>query len=131
MVKYTSVTGKQWNRGLESVGEDNRIGGIFDALGHSSRRSIVNFIAYNTDVSISDIAEHMQVSLPAAQKQVGILEVHGLIVCKKKSRTVYCSLKPKAFDHMINWLLSRQQFWTGSFDRLEKHLSINKKTQHE
>lgn len=100
---------------------------LFGALALPTRRKMFEHLSKKGKCSVSDLAKPLQISLPATLKQVRILEESGLVVCEKEGRTQYCSINRASLDQMVEWLIQHQQFWSASFDRLEKELNDKKK----
>ena len=63
--------------------DDERVRIIFDALGDPSRFQIFKLLVKNQDVCVTDVANILEVSVPAASQQFRILELSGLV---KKNR---------------------------------------------
>lgn len=59
---------------------------VFGALGDSGRLQIFKVLLENQNVCVSDIANILGVSVPAASKQLSILEKSGLIEKVRKGQ---------------------------------------------
>lgn len=99
---------------------------LFGALSTPVRRKMVERLAREGTLSVSQMAVPFRMSLPAVLKHTAVLEKRGVIVRHKKGRVQYCSINRQAFEQMIGWLLFQKTFWDESFVRLEKHLSVHK-----
>jgi DNA-binding transcriptional ArsR family regulator len=104
-----------------------KTGDIFAALGQPVRREMVERLARQGSMSISEMAKPFKISLPATLKHTQILERSGLIVREKKGRVQFCTIHTKAFEEVTLWLVAQKSFWDSSFDRLERHITNRKK----
>lgn len=95
----------------------------FAALGDPSRFSMVTHLSKAGELSVSELASSLSISLPGTLKHVRILESSKVVTCRKEGRVRYCSLNAETLENMIKWLLFHQQFWSKSFDCLESHFS--------
>ena len=66
---------------------------MFKALGDASRLRIVELLDQD-EASVSDLAVHLRISLPAVLQHLGVLEHVGLISTHKAGRTRRCRLEP-------------------------------------
>lgn len=99
---------------------------MFAALGQPVRRSMIEHLAERGTMSITEMAEPFNISLPAALKHTQVLEDKGLIIRNKRGRVQYCTINDQAFEEMLRWLLFQKKFWESSFVRLEKHINNRK-----
>ncbi len=100
---------------------------MLDVLGLPLRRAMVRRVQKGGAMSLSKLAEPFGISLPAALKHVRMLEQTGIIQTHKKGRVRICLYNPIAFKELSSWIASQSAFWEGSFDRLERTISKNKK----
>lgn len=63
----------------ESAGDDKLLSMVFDALGDPGRLQIFKILLENENVCVSDVANILGISVPAASKQLTILEISGLV----------------------------------------------------
>lgn len=76
-------------------------------------------------VTVTDLARFLDVTVPAAMKQVGVLEDARLVRTRKVGRTRWCELMPDAGVDAEAWLLQRRAMWNRRLDRFERHLKEN------
>jgi DNA-binding transcriptional ArsR family regulator len=95
----------------------------FGALAEPNRLRMVEQLGRHRELSLSDLAEPLDISLPASLKHVRVLEREGLVRRRKEGRTSYYQLNKAAFDDLFGWLMSQRKFWEASLDRLEKHIN--------
>jgi DNA-binding transcriptional ArsR family regulator len=91
---------------------------IFGALADPTRRAIVERLAADDALSVSDIARPLPMSLPAVMKHLDVLEGAGLVARHKTGRTVTCRLVAAPMEDAMGWLARYQRFWSESLDRL-------------
>jgi DNA-binding transcriptional ArsR family regulator len=90
----------------------------FAALADPTRRAIIDRLAREPEVSVSELAAPFAVSLPAVMKHLDVLARANLIAREKNGRTVRCRLKPAPMETAMQWLSRYEQFWSESLDRL-------------
>lgn len=84
--------------------------GIFAALGDPNRAAMVTQLS-RRDRSVSELAAHVSISLPATLKHVKVLEGAGLVTRTKRGRTVTVALRPEALADTEAWLHRTRSFW--------------------
>jgi DNA-binding transcriptional ArsR family regulator len=90
----------------------------FSALADPTRRAILERLARQSELSVSEIAEPFAVSLPAVMKHLDVLARASLIERVKTGRTVRCRLTAAPMENAMQWLARYERFWTESLDRL-------------
>jgi len=90
----------------------------FAALADPTRRAIVDRLAGEPELSVTEIAAPFQVSLPAVMKHLDVLARASLIERHKTGRTVRCRLSPGPMEAAMQWLSRYERFWTEQLDRL-------------
>jgi DNA-binding transcriptional ArsR family regulator len=105
----------------------NAVAERFGALAQPARLKIVERLARDGRLSVSQVAKPLSMSLPAVWKHVRILQESKIIACNKEGRVQYCAINPDAFNELAGWLLFHKSFWEASFERLEKHISNKRK----
>jgi DNA-binding transcriptional ArsR family regulator len=92
------------------------------AVASGPRRSMIEQLAQR-ERSMSDLAEHLSVTLPAVDKHLRVLLDAGLVAKDKHGRTTSVRLVPGSLDELGAWALSTRLMWDNALDRLEQHLS--------
>jgi len=90
----------------------------FAALADPTRRALLAQLEADKALSISELAEPFEMSLPAILKHLNVLSDAGLITRKKTGRTVTCRLTADPMEHAMDWLNHYQRFWTTQLDQL-------------
>src|SRR5262245_38522492 len=89
----------------------------FRALADPSRRSIVARLSRGP-ASVSELAEPLEMSLPAVVQHIGVLAESGLVVSEKVGRVRTCRLEPAPMRAVERWVGERRASWEGQLDRL-------------
>jgi DNA-binding transcriptional ArsR family regulator len=89
----------------------------FAALADPTRRALLARLSQQ-ELSVSELAEPFDMSLPAVMKHLDVLSGAGLITRNKNGRTVACRLSAKPMEEAMAWLSRYQRFWAESLDRL-------------
>jgi len=71
----------------ESTGGDKILSLVFNALSDPGRLKIFKILMEHEDICVSDIANILDVSVPAASRQLTILELSGLVEKVRKGQT--------------------------------------------
>jgi DNA-binding transcriptional ArsR family regulator len=93
----------------------------FSALADANRRQILDRIGEG-QVSISELAEPLHMSLPGVLKHVRALEEAHLVVTAKRGRTRWCRLAERPLDAAAIWIEEHRTLWDRRLDRFERHL---------
>jgi DNA-binding transcriptional ArsR family regulator len=91
----------------------------FAALADPTRRALVARLAENPNLSVSELARPLPMSLPAVMKHLDVLSEAGLVIRRKSGRTVACALNAAPMSEAAAWLDKHQRFWSESLDRLQ------------
>ncbi len=99
----------------------------FSALADPTRRALLARLEAGDEMSVSDLARPLPMSLPAVMKHLDVLSDAGLIHRVKSGRTVSCRINAAPMEDAMKWLIQYQRFWTMSLERLAKFLETKKK----
>jgi len=94
----------------------------FAALSDPTRRALLARLGEKQSLSVSELAQPFQMSLPAIMKHLDVLSDAGLIAREKTGRTVACRLTAQPMEQAMNWLNRYAQFWSENLDRLAAFL---------
>lgn len=93
----------------------------FSALADPTRRAILQRLTEG-GASFTDLAKPHEISRPAVVKHIKALERAGLVQrTGSTTRPVY-QLSAEVMREPADWLSNYQQFWEGSFDRLDTYV---------
>ena len=99
---------------------------VFHALGDPTRRAILEKLGQGP-VSVSALAEPLDMTLAAVVQHLQILEESQLIRTEKTGRVRTCQIEPKGFALVEKWINDRRILWERRFDRLGAILSEEEK----
>jgi DNA-binding transcriptional ArsR family regulator len=89
----------------------------FHALADSSRRSIVVRLSEGP-VSVSELAEPLDMSLSAVVQHIEVLQKCGIVSSKKVGRVRTCQLEPAPMREVEHWIAQHRKAWEGRLDLL-------------
>src|SRR5262245_59381837 len=90
---------------------------VFRALSDATRRAIVERLT-SGPVSVSSLAEQLDMSLPAVMQHLAVLEDSGLVRSEKIGRTRTCRIEPKTLLLAERWITDRRALWERNLDSL-------------
>ena len=93
----------------------------FSALADPTRRAILARLALG-EVSVTELAQPFEMSMPAISKHLKVLERAGLITRGREAQWRPCTLKATPLKDAAEWLERYRRFWEESFDRLDDYL---------
>jgi len=100
----------------------------FAALADPTRRTILARLA-SGELSVSELAEPFEMSLPAVSKHLKVLERAGLVTRGREAQWRPCKLDARPLKSAAEWVERYRQFWTQSFDRLDDYLDKLKRKE--
>jgi DNA-binding transcriptional ArsR family regulator len=90
---------------------------MFQALSDPSRRTMVERLSRGP-ASVSQLAEPLDMSLPAVVQHLQVLEAAGLVRTEKIGRVRSCTLDTSAMSLAEQWINDRRTQWERRLDRL-------------
>lgn len=103
------------------INNDAQLDRMFHAFADANRRALIDRLARGP-ATVSDLAQPMQISLPAVMQHLAVLESCGLVVTEKVGRVRTCTLDPGAMTLAEVWINQRRQLWEHRLDALGRHL---------
>jgi DNA-binding transcriptional ArsR family regulator len=94
---------------------------IFHALGEPTRRAIIDKLSHGP-ISVSHLAEPLEITLAAVVQHLQILEDSGLVRTEKVGRVRTCRIEPAGLTAVEKWIQDRRSHWEKRLDRLSKLL---------
>jgi len=98
----------------------------FAALADPTRRAILARLTQG-EISVMQLAEPFEMSLPAVSKHLKVLERAGLIARGRDAQWRPCRLEAGPLKQVSDWVQEYRRFWEESFDRLNEYLQVMKK----
>lgn len=93
------------------------IDSVFHALGDPSRRAIVEKLSEGP-ISVSRLAEPLDITLAAVVQHLQVLEECGLVQTEKVGRVRTCRIETAGLSVAAQWIGARRSMWERRFDRL-------------
>jgi DNA-binding transcriptional ArsR family regulator len=90
---------------------------VFHALGDPTRRAIVEKLSEGP-ISVSRLAEPLDITLAAVVQHLQVLEESGLVQTEKVGRVRTCRIEPAGLSAAEKWIGDRRSMWERRFDRL-------------
>jgi DNA-binding transcriptional ArsR family regulator len=100
----------------------DRLSTTFQALADPTRRAILARLI-SGEVSVTELAEPFEMSLPAVSKHLRVLEHAGLITRGRQAQWRPCRLEAGPLKDAADWLEHYRRFWEQSLDRLDGYLT--------
>src|SRR5258705_10423104 len=83
---------------------------VFHALGDPTRRAILEKLSQGP-VSVSRLAEPLQMTLAAVVQHLQVLEESGLVQTEKLGRERTCRIEPAGLSVAEQWIGDRKSSW--------------------
>lgn len=93
----------------------------FAALADPTRRAILARLA-SGELSVTELAEPFEMSLPAVSKHLKVLQRAGLVTRGREAQWRPCRLDARPLKGAAEWVEHYRRFWTERFDRLDEYL---------
>jgi DNA-binding transcriptional ArsR family regulator len=107
------------------LNQSDALNRAFQALADPTRRAIVERLS-RAPLSVSELAEPLDMSLPAVMQHLQMLEDSGLVRSEKSGRVRMCRVDPKMLKAIEQWVAGRRAVWEKRFDRLGNFLADSK-----
>ena len=109
---------------------NDRLSTTFAALSDPTRRAILARLIQG-EVSVNELAEPFDMSLPAVSRHLKVLERAGLISRGRTAQWRPCRLAAAPMRDAAGWLEQYRQYWEQSLDRLEGYLKALQSTEEK
>ena len=93
---------------------------VFAALSDPTRLAIVERLLVSGDLTAGEIAAPFEISKPAISRHLKVLEEAGIVERRIERQYRVFRARREGFAQMEDWLDRSRDFWSGSFDRLER-----------
>ncbi|TWB63364.1 ArsR/SmtB family transcription factor [Nitrospirillum viridazoti] len=97
----------------------------FQALADPTRRALVERLVRGP-ASVSELAQPLQMSLPAVMQHLAMLESSGLVRSEKVGRVRTCRIDAAQLSLAEQWINQRRMEWVSRLDRLGQYLETLK-----
>jgi len=93
----------------------------FSALADPTRRQILARLV-GGEMSVTQLAEPLEMSQPAVSKHLKVLERAGLIVRGREAQWRPAKLQAAPLKEASDWVEEFRQHWEDSFDKLDAYI---------
>jgi DNA-binding transcriptional ArsR family regulator len=110
----------------------DQLSATFAALADPTRRAILARLA-SKELSVTELAEPFDMSMPAVSKHLRVLERAGLIARRKDAQWRRCRIEAAPLKDVVNWAEHYRHIWEARFDRLDhylQHVQTKKEKSH-
>ncbi|WP_330177111.1 metalloregulator ArsR/SmtB family transcription factor [Streptomyces sp. NBC_01498] len=94
---------------------------LFQALADPTRRAMVERLIQGP-LSVSRLAQPLEMSLPAVMQHLRVLEECGLVRSEKTGRVRTCHIEPAGLRAAEDWIGRQRTVWERRLDRLGDQL---------
>ena len=91
---------------------------LFSALAHPARRAILARLAKG-EATVNELAEPLDMSLPAVSRHIRVLRGAGLISTGRSAQFRPCRLEPHALETVARWTDQYRPIWEARFDAMD------------
>ena len=95
---------------------------VFQALADPARRVMVERLSRGP-ASVSELAQPLDMSLPAVMQHLQVLEASGLVRSAKQGRVRTCHIQRQALQSAERWVSECRASWERRLDRLGDFLA--------
>ena len=92
---------------------------LFGALADPTRRAIVERLLAGRELTVGDIAQPFEISVPAVSRHLQVLERAGLIERRVDRQWRLVRIRREALATLETWLSRQRRHWSAALDRLE------------
>lgn len=112
--------------------DDHDMDAVFQALGHESRRRMLDIVKECPGIGVGSLASEFDVSRIAVMKHLGVLEQAGLLVSEKdgRARRLYFNAVPIQMIH-DRWTSEYSAYWSGNVTRIKYLAEIRERKEEK
>jgi DNA-binding transcriptional ArsR family regulator len=99
----------------------NNLNAVYSALADPTRRQMVERLREG-DLTVSQLAEPLTMTLAAVGKHIAVLESAHIISTTKRGRVRTCAIVPRSLTDATAWLTEQERFWNERLDALVTYL---------
>lgn len=104
---------------------------MFEALGQTKRREMVQIIAKNGTMTATQISRHFKVTPQAISQHLKLLCQANVLSMQRVAQMRLYSVNPKSVGEFNKWSNEVLQLWDNRLDRLDKIIEREKKKTGE
>jgi DNA-binding transcriptional ArsR family regulator len=107
---------------------ESQLDAVFMALAHPARRGMLARLGRG-EATVGELAQPLDMSLPAVTKHLKVLERAQLISRSKNAQWRPCQLEEAPLKTASRWIEQQRKVWDSRLDRLERHLHSMEKAK--
>jgi DNA-binding transcriptional ArsR family regulator len=112
------------------VNYESQLDAIFTALAHPARRAILARLGKG-EATVGELAQPLDMSLPAVSKHLKVMERAKLISRSKNAQWRPCRLEEAPLKTASGWIEEQRKVWESRLDRLEGYLHRMEKRERK
>ena len=112
------------------VNYESKLDAIFTALAHPARRAILARLGKG-EATVGELAQPLDMSLPAVTKHLKVMERAKLISRSKNAQWRPCRLEEAPLKTASGWIEEQRKVWESRLDRLEGYLHRMEKRERK
>ncbi|WP_115994648.1 ArsR/SmtB family transcription factor [Cohnella lupini] len=98
----------------------------FTAIADPTRRSIIEMLADQGQLTASEIYDHFQISPQAISQHLKVLREANFVLVEKRAQQRLYSMNPDAMVEVEQWARQYREIWSRRFEALDKVLKAQK-----
>ena len=103
----------------------------FNAIAEPQRRQLLTLLK-GRERPVNDLARALRMTQPRASKHLRVLREVGLVRVREAGQQRLYSLDARGLEPVHEWVGGFEQFWNGSFDRLNAYVKeLRRKEQDD
>ena len=99
---------------------------MFQAIADPTRRSILERLAREGEMNVSELQEPFAMSQPAVSKHLRLLRQAGLVRKRSAGRNSIYSLEPQKLQEVHGWVAYFEKYWNQKLEALDRYLGDRK-----
>ena len=92
---------------------------VFNAIAESRRRDILVFLA-NSERSVGDIVDALELGQPSVSKHLKVLRDVGLVEVRRHGRQMMYRTNAEAIRPLHEWTSTFERFWRHQLSRIKE-----------
>jgi len=98
----------------------DHLSAVFSALADPTRRAILARLSENGDLSVGELAQPFDLTLPTVSRHIDVLEDAGLIVRHREAQRRRCEFQREPLIAANEWISRYVAFWESRLDALAR-----------
>lgn len=103
---------------------------VFNAIAEPQRRAILGLLRTG-ERPVTEMASELSITQPGVSKHLRVLREVGLVQDRRAGQQRIYSLDARGLRPVHEWTGGFEQFWQGSFDRLDSYVQELARTEAE